>query len=243
MPLTAAISNAEITAQVQARFIGKYVEAVLVNAPSVVYTPGTTNDTNFLSGELTHGAAGYERAIINFQPADITAYTDGGVGMATKGTIFEHDGNTSTTMDFTHAALVWGAGNVITLDVATNDPDAGNDGVYTDIPTVTTGSGVGLSVDIVVSNNVFAFSPSKAGRGYSVGDTITVEESVMLAAGITTASLEVPNPGSASMDIGVVSENPQAGQLIAVAQTSSPVSLGNGNQAAFYWDFKQFGFS
>ena len=65
MPLTAAISSAEITAQVQARFIGKYVEALLVNAPSVVYTPGTTNDTNFLSNELTHGASGYERVVLS----------------------------------------------------------------------------------------------------------------------------------------------------------------------------------
>lgn len=238
MPLTASISSTEIAAQVSNRFLNKYIEGLLINAPSVVYTPGTTNDINFLSAELTYGDSGYQRSIINYSPADITAYTDGGVALATKGTIFEHDGNTNTTMDFTHAALVWGSGNVITLDVASNDPDVGVDGVYTDIPTVTTGNGIGLTVDIVVNNDVFAFSPSRAGRGYSVGDVVTVLEQTMVTAGIISAG-----EGDASMAIGSVSVNPDVGQVIAVVQTTSPISLGNGNQAAFYWDLKKYGFN
>ena len=236
MAITAKISSAEVQAQVDQRFVNKYVEGLLVNAVGVSYTPGTTNDATFLSFEVPL-LAGYERQVFVYQPQDLSAYADAGVGLATKGTIFAHDGG-ATDINFTHVAIVWGSGNVAALDAATTDPDTGVDGVYTDLPTMTDGAGTGLTVDLTVANNVFVFSPSRFGRNYQVGDTITVLESTMEQAGVISAG-----DGFAEMLVGALSSNTEAGQAIAVAPVDSQVTLDAGNEAAFYWDFKLFGFT
>ena len=235
MAITAKVSSSEIAAQVDQRFVNKYVEALLVDANGITYTPGLTVDSTFLSFEVVQGFGGYERQVFTYQPADQTAYSDDGVGLATKGSIFAHDGG-SDQVTFTHVVLVWGEGNVITLDAATTDPAVGVDGVYTDLPTTTNGSGTGLTVDLTVSNNVFVFTPSRFGRNYAIGDTITITEAVMEAAGAVAAGA-----GLAQMDVGNVSSNTEAGQIIAVAGTSSQVLLDAGNEAAFYWDLKLYG--
>ena len=235
MAITAKVSSSEIAAQVDQRFVNKYVEALLVDANGITYTPGLTVDSTFLSFEVVQGFGGYERQVFTYQPADQTAYSDDGVGLATKGSIFAHDGG-SDQVTFTHVVLVWGEGNVITLDAATTDPAVGVDGVYTDLPTATNGSGTGLTVDLTVSNNVFVFTPSRFGRNYAIGDTITITEAVMEAAGAVAAGA-----GLAQMDVGNVSSNTEAGQIIAVAGTSSQVLLDAGNEAAFYWDLKLYG--
>lgn len=235
MAITAKVSSAEIAAQVDQRFVNKYIEALLINANGIAYTPGTTVDATFLSFEVTQGFGGYERQVFVYQGQDQTAYADDGVGLATKGSVFAHDGG-GDTIAFTHAALVWGTGNVITLDAATVDPATGTDGVYTDLPTITNGSGTGLTVDLTVANNVFVFTPSRFGRNYAVGDEITIAESVMESAGAITAG-----GGGAVMAVGNVSSNTEAGQIIAVAGTSSQVLLDAGNEAAFYWDLKLYG--
>ena len=237
MAITAKVSTDEIAAQVEQRFVNKYIEGLLINANGIVYEPGTTVDATFLSFEVTQGFGGYERQVFVYQAVDQSAYSDDGVGLATKGTIFAHDGG-SDTIQFTHAVLVWGTGNVITLDAATTDPAVGVDGVYTDLPTATNGSGTGLTVDLTVSNNVFVFTPSRFGRNYAVGDTITVTEATMEAAGAIASGA-----GPALMDVGTVSSNTEAGQIIAVAGTTSQVLLDAGNEAAFYWDLKLFGIS
>ena len=46
-----------------------------------------------------------------------------------------------------------------------------------------------------------------------------------------------------AMLVGAVSSNTEAGQVIAVAPVDSQVTLDAGNEAAFYWDFKLFGFT
>lgn len=235
MAITAKISTDEIAAQVEQRFVNKYIEGLLVNANGVVYQPGVTNDATFLSFEVAQNFGGYERQVFVYQASDQSAYTDDGVGLATKGTIFAHDGG-SDQVQFTHAVLVWGNGNVITLDAATTDPATGVDGVYTDLPTATNGSGTGLTVDLTVSNNVFVFTPSRYGRNYTAGDTITVTEAAMEAAGAIVAG-----EGPAIMDVATVSSNTEAGRIIAVAGTTSQVLLDAGNEAAFYWDLKLFG--
>ena len=236
MAITAKISAAEIAAQVDQRFVNKYIEGMLVNANGVTYSPGTTVDSTFLSFEVA-SIGGYERQVFVYQGQDQTAYTDDGVGLATKGTIFAHDGS-ANAIDFTHAVLVWGTGNVAALDAATVDPATGVDGVYTDLPTVTDGAGTGLTVDLTVANNVFVFSPSRFGRNYQTGDSITVLEATMEQAGAISAG-----DGLAQMLVGTVSSNTEAGQLITVAPVDSQVTLDSGNEAAFYWDFKLFGFN
>lgn len=235
MAITAKVSSAEIAAQIDQRFVNKYVEALLINANGITYTPGTTVDSTFLSFEVTQGLGGYERQVFVYQSADQTAYADDGVGLATKGSIFSHDGG-NDTIDFTHAVLVWGSGNVVSLDAATTDPDVGVDGVYTDLPTTNNGSGTGLTVDLTVANNVFVFTPSRFGRNYAIGDEIIVTEAAMEAAGAIAAGA-----GGAVMEVGNVSDNTEAGQIIAVAGTPSQVLLDAGNEAAFYWDLKLYG--
>lgn len=236
MAITAKISSAEVQAQVDQRFVNKYVEGLLINAVGISYTPGQTSDATFLSFEVP-SVAGYERQVFVYQAQDLSAYADAGVGLATKGTIFAHDGGATDT-NFTHVALVWGAGNVASLDAATLDPDTGVDGVYTDLPTMTDGAGTGLTVDLTVANNVFVFSPSRFGRNYQTGDNITVLEATMEQAGAISAG-----GGPAEMLVGTVSSNTEAGQVIAVAPVDSQVTLDAGNEAAFYWDFKLFGFT
>ena len=234
MAITAKISAAEIAAQVDQRFVNKYVEGLLINAPGTSYTPGVSNDASFSTFEVG-STAGYERQVFIYQPSDQSAYADDGVGLATKGTVFSHDGSANQIV-FTHAVLVWGTGNVVSVDAATTDPASGTDGVYTDLPTITNGSGTGLTLDLTVSNNIFVFTPSRYGRNYSSGDTITVLEATMEAAGAIIAG-----GGLAQMDVNVVSSNTEAGQIIAVAPTASQVTLDAGNEAAFYWDFKLYG--
>lgn len=235
MAITAKISSAELSAQVEQRFVGKYIEALLLNASGLSYTPGSSNDANFLSNEVAEGTGGYTRQIFVYQPQDQGAYADDGVSLTTKGTIFAHDGS-ATPINFTHAMLTWGQGNVISLDAATIDPATGADGIYTDIPTTTDGSGIGLTVDITVSNDIFVFTPSSFGRNYAPGDAITIAEPTMVLAGIISEG-----GGVAQMLVGNVSSNNEAGNVIAVARTSSPVVLDGGNEAAFYWDLKMFG--
>ena len=236
MAITAKISAAEIASQVEQRFVNKYLEAILIDANGVTYTPGITVDATFTSFEVPSGG-GYERQVFVFQAGDQTAYTDDGVGLATKGTVFSHDGG-ATNITFTHAALVWGSGNVVALDSATTDPATGNDGVYTDVPTTTDGAGTGMTVDIVVANNVFAFTPSRFGRNYEAGDTITVLAAAMEAVGATD-----PGESLAQMSVLQVSSNTEAGQVVAVAPLDSQATLDAGNEAAFFWDFKLFGFA
>jgi hypothetical protein len=234
MAITAKISAAEIAAQVDQRFVNKYVEGLLINAPGTSYTPGVSNDSTFLTFEVG-SIAGYERQVFVYQSGDQSAFADDGVGLATKGTVFSHDGSASQIV-FTHAVLVWGTGNVVSVDAATTDPTNGIDGVYTDLPTITNGSGSGLTLDLTVSNNVFVFTPSRYGRNYSSGDSITVLEATMEAAGAIIAG-----EGLAQMEVNVVSSNTEAGQIVAVAPTASQVTLDAGNEAAFYWDFKLYG--
>ena len=236
MAITAKISAAEIAAQVEQRFVNKYLEGILIDANGVTYTPGITIDSTFTSFEVP-SAGGYQRQVFVFQTGDQTAYTDDGVGLATKGTVFAHDGG-ATPITFTHAALVWGSGNVAALDGATTDPATGNDGVYTDVPTTTSGAGTGLTVDIVVANNVFAFTPSRFGRNYEAGDSVVVLAAAMEAVGAIEAGESL-----AQMEVLQVSSNTEAGQVVAVAPLDSQATLDSGNEAAFFWNFKLFGFA
>jgi hypothetical protein len=114
----------------------------------------------------------------------------------------------------------------------------GVDGVYTDLPTFTDGAGTGLTVDLTIANDVFVFTPSRFGRNYQTGDQITVLEATMEQVGAIAAG-----DGLAQMLIGSVSSNTEAGEIIAVAPLDSQVTLDNGNEAAFFWDFKLFGFN
>lgn len=259
MTIPAKISAYEVTAQIQDRFVSKYLEGILVNAPGVSYTPGLTSDSNFLSSEVTIGAGGYDRAVFRYLPDDVSGYADSGVGLNRKGTIFAHDGS-STPINFTHAVLVWGTGNTEAVEAFSILPTLGNSGTYEGLVTETDGNGVGLTFNLTVTETVtedelddegnvitpggedvttFTWQIASAGRNYQVGDEVTINPNVMQLAGVTN---EISDGGAQTV-IFEVSDNPDAGQIVAVAKTQTPVILDGGNEAAFYWDVKTFGFS
>lgn len=234
MALTAKISAAELRKQVSDRFVGRFIEAALINQSGVTYQPGSTNDSTFLGFEVTEGTAGYRRQIFSYSTSDLTQYTDDGVALNRKATVFEHDGGTNS-LDFTHVALLDGNGNVATLDPATSEPTAGANGVYRNLPTSTTGDGTGLTIDLTVNNNVFRYEVGNPGYGYSDSDTVTILEANLVTAGVISTG-----GGACVVPLGRVQTSTNG--IIAVAQTANPVVLTAGNQAAFYWNLKQFGY-
>ena len=239
MAIAAKISPAELTAMVTDRYVGKYYEARLINAPGVSYVPGTTVDATFLANEVTQGNGGYERQVINYIGGDVSAYSDDGVALSTKGTVFAHDGS-GTTITFSHAALVEGNGNVTGLDANLNAPVAGVDGTYTGLPTITNGSGRGCTVNLTIqgsgaSPTDYILTVQNAGTGYAATDVIQVQEAVMVAAGAISASA-----GDLVTQASTVHTSSE--QLLAVAQTASTVNLTGGNETVFYWNLKQFGY-
>jgi hypothetical protein len=239
MAIAAKISPAELTAQVTNRFVGKYYEAWLINAPGTSYIPGTTVDATFLGNEVTAGTGGYVRQVIAYAGGDVSAYSDDGVALSTKTTIFTHDGG-STAISFSHVALVEGNGNVTGIGTNTAYPSAGVNGTYTDLPTITGGSGTGLTVDLTITNSGaaaldYSLTIKQAGYGYAASDSVQIQEAALVAAGAVAASA-----GGITTSADTVYSSSQ--QLLSVAQTPSAVSLSGGNETVFYWNLKQFGY-
>tara|TARA_B100000035_G_scaffold182939_1_gene156207 strand:- start:1574 stop:2290 length:717 start_codon:yes stop_codon:yes gene_type:complete len=238
MAVSASISSSEITSSLVSRYIGNYYEAALINAPGTSYVPGSTNDSTFMSFEATVGQGGYDREVFSYSSGDITGYAERGVALATKATIFPHDG-TSTSINFTHVALLWGTGNIVAVGGASAEPTSGNDGNYTNLPTSTDGNGTGLLLDLTISNNVFVYSISKPGRNYTTSDVVTILAADLISAGAVDSS-ETTN---VVLPISTVTATGTSGQVIAVVEPSSATSLTAGNEAAFYWTTKLFGAS
>ena len=226
------------------RYVGKYFEARLINAPGVAYIPGTTNDANFLAQEVTLGTAGYTRAVIKFESGDLGNYADGGVAFTQKATAFAHDGS-QTAIQFTHVALVWSSGNTATLGAVTAAPAsmATTTTSYTNIPIdLTTGTGTGMTVDLAVTNSGAATTDytvtlNKPGIGYNAGDALQITNG-------TLAGLD-PTAGAGSLDFSVATVSAitgDEGNIFTVTRPTNAVSLIAGNEAVFYWNVKQFGF-
>ena len=240
MTIAAKISSAELTAQVTNRFSGSYLEARLINSPGTSYIPGTTDDATFLSSEVAFNY-GYDRQIVKYDPADILAYSDDGVPLTRKATVFAHDGG-GTSFSFSHVALVWSTGNVATLAAVGSAPSAGVDGTYTNIPTTTGGSGSGLTVDLTIVNSGAAPSDYtltivSPGYGYAASDVITIPDGTLAGLGAI-----VGGAGSLGTTVATINTAVNAGDLVTVAETASTVVLSGGNEAVFYWDLKQFGY-
>lgn len=243
MTIAAKISPDELTAQVTNRFVGAYFEARLINAPGTAYIPGVTNDAAFLAFEVTPGTGGYQRSIISYGVGDVQAYSDDGVGLNQRAAVFAQDGS-ATTVDFSHVALVWSTGNAITVSTPSASPASGIDGTYTSIPVeVLSGSGSSMTVDLVVTNSGatlsdFALTVSKPGYGFAPGDSLQIANAELQSAGITA---EVT--GDLTFTVATVSTASNAGDILSVAQTASPVSVSGGNEVAFYFNLKQFGYN
>lgn len=242
MSIAAKISPAELTAQVTDRFSDSYFEARLISAAGTAYDPGTTVDATFLGFEVTPGTSGYQRQVISYASSDVSIYSDDGIALTTKATIFAHDG-VNAAFDFSHVALVWSDGNILTLGAVSGAPSAGVDGTYTNIPIDSTdGSGVGATVDLTIQNSGaastdYVLTLSKPGYDYAVSDNLTILEGTLEGLGAVAAGA-----GNLTFPVATVNTQSNAGDILAVAQTSATATLSSGNEAVFYWNLKQFGF-
>ena len=242
MSLAARISPAELYAQVSDRFAGAYLEARLINAPGTAYLPGTTDDTEFLSFEVASGLGGYTRQVISYTQGDVTNYADDGVGLSTRATVFAHDG-VGSVIEFSHVALVWSQGNAVGLDTPVATPTSAVDGTYTNIPIDSSSfDGEGMTVNLTVSNSGsaatdYALTIIKSGSGYVNGESLVIEDGTLAGIGAIQ-----PGAGPLVASVNGTIDQTNFGQILAVAETSAPVQLTAGNEAAFYWNLKQFGF-
>jgi len=241
MALTAKVSSQELSAIVNQRYVGLYAEGLLIDAAGQTYTPGSTSDTNFLSNEVVLGTGGYERSIFKWNPADLSAYADEGISLNTKATVFAHDG-TANAINFTHCALIWGSNNLESV-IITNGNNLATvtvAGSYSDLPTFSSGgNGATLDFDVDSTGNLSNVAVNRPGTGYQQGDAIQVSEATLLTAGV----LQSGQTGNFTFQADGVSTNAEGGRIIAVAKTTAPVVLDGGNEAAFFWDLKLFGFN
>ena len=246
MTIAAKVSAQEITSILSDRFVDQYFEARLINLPAYTYDPATAgSDATLLAGEVAVGTGGYQRAVIKYESGDVGAYADGGVAMTQKATTFAQDGG-ATAITFSHVALVWSTGNVTALGAVTTRPTSATTTTsnYTNIPIDSTnGSGVGLTVDLQVTNSGasesdYILTLNKPGYGYAASDTLQIDNA-------TLAGLD-PSVGTGVLAFSVASVYTPtvatAGDLLTSAKTSGTVNLIGGNEAAFYWNLKQFGF-
>jgi hypothetical protein len=244
MALAAKVSSSELTAQVTNRFVDAYFEARLINAPGTSYTPGITDDTSFLSFAVTPGTGGYYPQSIGYTSGDVLAYSDDGVPLNTKSTIFAHDGG-ATAIDFSHVALVWTSGVTTAIGGVDSAPSAGVNGTYTNIlQSSSSGSGTGLMINITVTNSGatagdYAVTLSNGGTGYVAAEAIVFTAADLITAGVCPSGAT----GSLAFAVSTVSSpGPDEGNILAVAQTTNAVTLTGGNEAVFYWNLKQFGY-
>lgn len=240
MAIAATVSAAELDAQVKAVYVDKYYEARLINAPGTSYQPGVTVDATFLGFEVTQGTAGYERQVISYTNADVGTYADDGVALATKASVFAHDGS-GTSLSFSHVALVEGNGNVKTLGANTAKPSAAVNGTYANIPVTTAGSGRGLTVNLTITNagaalGDYVLTVVNSGTGYAAAEALQIPEATLVSLGAVAG-------GAGALSFPVATVHSSTNRILAVAQTAATVQLTAGNEAAFYWNLKQYSFS
>lgn len=249
MALTAKVSSTELTGIVESRYVDSVFEVALLNAPGVSYDPANDQaaDATFLSTyEVAAGVGGYSRQTIGYTSADVSLYTDDGVALGEKAAVFEHDGS-GDGITFTHVALIWGTGNPLTFNTPSAAPtteiESGAFGIlYNNLATTTSGSGQGLEVALMVTSpgtdvSDYAITVDHSGYGYSAGDTITVAGSTLAAAGITNTGTE-----DLVFTVATIANSTNSGSILSVAKTANTVVLTGGNQAAFYYNLKQFGY-
>lgn len=243
MTIASTVASGELTDIITNRYVNSYFEARLIDLPAFTYDPSVAgSDTTLLAGEVTLGTGGYSRAIIKYEAGDVGGYSDGGVAMSQKGTIFAHDGG-ATPIEFSHVALVWSTGNATSVGSVEGKPAgmATTTQAYTNIPTEPGASvGSGLTVDLEVTNGGAALSDyivtlNKPGYGYEANDVVSISNTTLSALDATTGF------GDLTFRVVTIATSANAGELFTSAKTSSTVTLTDGNEAAFYWNLKQYG--
>ena len=243
MTISAKVAGTELQDGMNSRFGGAYFEAVLLNASGVSYNPANSDAQNatFLSDYEVASAGGYARQVIGWDADSAGAYTDDGVAMDQRNIVFEQDGSASNIV-FTHMALVWGSGNIDAGGTAATAPVSATDGTYVNFPTTSSGSGVGATLDIVVTNGGvtaadYTITINSPGTGHAASDTLTIQNADLVSAGMA------PGDGNPiSFVVPSVYASADAGKIFSVAQVDGQVTIANGNSAAFYVNLKEFGF-
>lgn len=246
MTIAAKVSATEVQNIVTDRYVDQFFEARLINAPAYNYDPSVSgSDATLLASEVSIGTGGYQRAYLSWSSGEVGTYADGGVALAQKATTFAHDGG-ATPIAFSHVALVWSSGNALTLGAVTAAPASATTTTtaYTNIPIdSTSGSGFSMTVDLEVTNSGAATTDyvvtiNKPGYGYAAADTLTINNGTLagLDASIGAGDLTFPVATVYTPTVAT------AGDLFTAVKTTSSVSLVDGNEAAFYWNIKQFGF-
>lgn len=244
MSLAAKISSAEIRQQINSAYVGNYLEVALCYLPGFTYEPGAVNDGTFLLNyELPSGVAGYKRQIIGYSSSDVSLYADKGIGLSRKAAVFTHDGGTEP-LGFSHICLVRSTGNVISfVDPPTATPTGAVDGTYTNLPTISNGSGSELLVNLTVSDTgtVFVTTVGFPGYNHEVGDVITVQEADLVSAGVCEIGA-----GNLVLTVASITESPTnnlgGSTIYSVTKPNTDVVLTDGRQAVIYFDIKHFGF-
>ena len=100
-----------------------------------------------------------------------------------------------------------------------------------------------MTVDLEVTNSGaattdYVLTVNKPGYGYAAADTLTINNGTLagLDASIGAGDLTFPVATVYSPTVAT------AGDLFTAVKTASTVNLVDGNEAAFYWNIKQFGF-
>lgn len=235
MTIAASTSPQELALQVNRGFVDEYFEALLLDADGLRYDPQTTNPAAFLLNEVAAGYGGYRRQLIQYTSADVGAYTDDGVALATKAAVFEHDGNNSQEISFSHVVLKRATGNVLALSAVTSEPvNNAVEGVYPDMP-VSGGSGTGAVCQLTITGTVHTVSVTSPGYGYLDGDSVRINGADLQAAGANLNS-------DADVLFSVQSTYESGEEIVAVAAPDATTVLTAGNQAVFYFDLKHYGF-
>lgn len=238
MTISAKVSPTEVTEIVKGRYVDKVYQVRLINAPGVSYVPGTTVDSEFLAFEVPLGTGGYQRQVFTYVMDDVSAYTDDGVALATKATVFSQDGSVNP-ISFSHAAMVESNGSILSLSGVSGFPNTGVPGVYTNIPVQGNSvAGDRATVNVtVIDDTTWNVELNAAGYDYEIGDALYVSETALRAAG----AIDPSETGDLTFSVTDVTQN--NGALMSIAQTVNTITLTGGNQTVFYWNLKLYGFA
>ena len=116
------------------------------------------------------------------------------------------------------------------------------DGTYIGLPVASNGTGEGCTLDVVIENSGangisdYTVTINDPGFGYELADSIEITPATLVAVGACAVDL-----GSILMAPATIQTS--VNQIVSASPTASPVVLGNGNEAVFYFNTKLFGFA
>jgi hypothetical protein len=239
MTVAAKITPTELGDQVRDRFISNFFVVKLLFSNGLAYTPGQQDSLQFVIDYELSRISGYEPQIIGYVPGEVSIYADGGVGLAQKQAIFQHD-NSATSYTFDQVSLQWAGGvvNIVEIDELRN-PGPLTDADYSNVPVATvTGDGSGLTVNFSVFNGaIVSMTPNTRGYDYNTTDILEITSGTLASIGAHDG-----NGGAQGVLINDLYLNSKSGQVVLIAPTAQPVTLAGGNESAVYFNYKNFGY-